>query len=117
MQELITGRWGFRIYCLSQVFFQILVSDVTLGGPTPDELMHLVDQCNLTNSRATTPSVSPSPYFVANDGLCTPQASRHRLMEAGYTAAEVVNDLPLAERTAAAAELIDSAEDDKEIKD
>lgn len=96
-------------------------SDVTLGGPTPDELMHLVDQCNLTNSRATTPSVSPSPYSVANDGPCTPQASRHRLMEAGYAAAaEVVSDLPLAESTAAAAaaaEMIDSGEDDKEIKD
>lgn len=35
------------------------------GGPSPQELMRLLDHCNLSNSRMTTPSVSPSPSAMA----------------------------------------------------
>lgn len=52
------------------------------GGPTPDELVHLVDQCDLTNSRCTTPSISPSPLLVsaAATGQCTPQTLRRKFL-------------------------------------
>ncbi|VDI12167.1 Hypothetical predicted protein [Mytilus galloprovincialis] len=33
------------------------------GGPTPEELMKLLDQCDLT-SRNTTPSISPAPSVL-----------------------------------------------------
>lgn len=57
-------------------------NESTVGGPTPDELMHLVDQCDLSNSRSTTPSVSPSPYVMAigGPGQYTPQALRRRFL-------------------------------------
>lgn len=31
------------------------------GGPTTDELIHLLDQCDLSNSHCSTPSMSPCP--------------------------------------------------------
>ncbi|CAH1792251.1 unnamed protein product [Owenia fusiformis] len=48
------------------------------GGPTAQELVHLLDQCELTNSRQTTPSVSPSPSVMA--------ANSHRLSLYGHGA-------------------------------
>ncbi|XP_022248778.1 BTB/POZ domain-containing protein KCTD3-like isoform X1 [Limulus polyphemus] len=36
----------------------------TVGGPTPQELVRLIDQCDLTNSRCSTPCLSPSPYLL-----------------------------------------------------
>jgi len=62
-----------------------------LGGPTAEELIHLVDQCDLSNSRNTTPSASPSPALMAGtygtaalsvvSAQCTPQAARRRFLE------------------------------------
>ncbi|XP_052106922.1 BTB/POZ domain-containing protein KCTD3-like [Mytilus californianus] len=37
--------------------------EVRKGGPTPEELMKLLDQCDLT-SRNTTPSISPAPSVL-----------------------------------------------------
>lgn len=34
------------------------------GGPTTQELLNLLDQCELTNSRSSTPCISPSPLLV-----------------------------------------------------
>ena len=51
------------------------------GGLTPGELVQLVDQCDLSSSRNTTPSVSPSPQLSAL--ACTggtPQALRRRFL-------------------------------------
>ena len=31
-----------------------------IGGPTQDELLQVLDNCDLSNSRCTTPSVSPA---------------------------------------------------------
>ncbi|KAK2161189.1 hypothetical protein LSH36_120g10014 [Paralvinella palmiformis] len=45
------------------------------GGPTPNELVRLLDQCDLSNSRSTTPSISPSPSLLTNS---TPQLIRRR---------------------------------------
>lgn len=49
------------------------------GGPTPSELVQLVDQCDLSSSRNTTPSVSPSPQLSA-PAAGTPQALRRRFL-------------------------------------
>jgi len=62
------------------------------GGPTPSELVQLVDQCDLSSSRNTTPSVSPSPQLSAlacSGG--TPQALRRRFLAdfAGSSASAV----------------------------
>ena len=35
------------------------------GGPTTQELVRLLDQCDLSNSRSTTPSASPSTFVLA----------------------------------------------------
>lgn len=35
------------------------------GGPTTQELVQLLDQCDLSNSRSTTPSASPSTFVMA----------------------------------------------------
>jgi len=33
----------------------------TLGGPSPEELLKLLDQCDLSNSHCSTPCLSPCP--------------------------------------------------------
>ncbi|XP_022921061.1 BTB/POZ domain-containing protein KCTD3 [Onthophagus taurus] len=40
-------------------------ADKTNGGPTPEELLQLLDQCDLSNSLCSTPCMSPSPSLVA----------------------------------------------------
>ncbi|XP_064621992.1 BTB/POZ domain-containing protein KCTD3-like [Lineus longissimus] len=37
------------------------------GGPSPQELVKLLDQCDISNSRNTTPSVSPSPSAMSSN--------------------------------------------------
>lgn len=44
------------------------------GGPSALELMEQLDVADLTNSCTTTPSISPSPSLLANNG--TPQSAR-----------------------------------------
>ncbi|XP_058808966.1 BTB/POZ domain-containing protein KCTD3 isoform X2 [Phymastichus coffea] len=36
------------------------------GGPTPEELWKLLDQCDLSNSHCSTPCISPSPSLIAS---------------------------------------------------
>ncbi|XP_029665853.1 BTB/POZ domain-containing protein KCTD3 isoform X1 [Formica exsecta] len=38
----------------------------TSGGPTPEELWKLLDQCDLSNSHCSTPCISPSPSLIAS---------------------------------------------------
>lgn len=47
--------------CHQQFFAYIfsLVATQTLGGPTPEELLKLLDQCDLSNSYNSTPCLSP----------------------------------------------------------
>ncbi|XP_017776819.1 PREDICTED: BTB/POZ domain-containing protein KCTD3 isoform X2 [Nicrophorus vespilloides] len=40
-------------------------ADMTSGGPTPEELLRLLDQCDLSNSLCSTPCMSPSPSLAA----------------------------------------------------
>lgn len=35
-----------------------------VGGPTPEELIRLLDQCDLSNSHSSTPCMSPCPSFI-----------------------------------------------------
>ncbi|XP_015588379.1 BTB/POZ domain-containing protein KCTD3 isoform X2 [Cephus cinctus] len=37
------------------------------GGPTPEELWKLLDQCDLSNSHCSTPCISPCPSLVATN--------------------------------------------------
>ena len=60
------------------------------GGPTPTELIHLIDQCDLSNSRHTTPSVSPAPQLMSSVNtapvaavLSTPQSLRRQFLSDG----------------------------------
>lgn len=39
------------------------------GGPTATELMRLLDQCDLSSSRCSTPCISPSPSLLIGPGL------------------------------------------------
>ena len=34
------------------------------GGPTPNDLLSMLDFCDISSSRHTTPSVSPSPSLI-----------------------------------------------------
>lgn len=40
-------------------------ADKENGGPSPEELLHLLDQCDLSNSLCSTPCMSPSPSLAA----------------------------------------------------
>ena len=42
----------------------ISFSDGELGGPTPKELVKLLDQCDISQSLNSTPCVSPSPSII-----------------------------------------------------
>ena len=74
--------WWWRWFVWILYFLNIPAIETGVGGPTAAELVHLVDQCDLTNSRATTPSVSPSPLLMASGGQSqyTPQALRRQLL-------------------------------------
>ncbi|XP_043501074.1 BTB/POZ domain-containing protein KCTD3 isoform X1 [Polistes fuscatus] len=48
---------------LDPSFHQDKVSDVS-GGPTPEELWKLLDQCDLSNSHCSTPCISPCPSLA-----------------------------------------------------
>ncbi|CAH1114439.1 unnamed protein product [Psylliodes chrysocephalus] len=39
--------------------------DQSHGGPTTDELLLMLDQCDISNSLSSTPCMSPSPYMAA----------------------------------------------------
>lgn len=42
----------------------MLIIDVS-GGPTPEELWKLLDQCDLSNSHSSTPCISPCPSLIS----------------------------------------------------
>ncbi|KAK7104630.1 BTB/POZ domain-containing protein KCTD3-like [Littorina saxatilis] len=48
------------------------------GGPTGLELLRLLDQCDLSTSRCSTPCISPSPSLLVGPGLL-PLSSRLKL--------------------------------------
>lgn len=49
-----------------QTFTNSIVLPIDIsGGPTPEELWKLLDQCDLSNSHCSTPCISPSPSLIA----------------------------------------------------
>jgi hypothetical protein len=55
-------------YLLSAVGAIILlcfVATQVAGGPTAEELLKLLDQCDLSNSHCSTPCISPCPSMAA----------------------------------------------------
>jgi len=50
------------------------------GGPSPPELLRQLDSCELTNSRCSTPCISPSPSFTPHAALAA-KAKAYNLTE------------------------------------
>ena len=59
------------------MIFLFLFSGSTLGGPTPSELVRLLDQYDLTNSRSSTPCASPCPSVTLSHSIQLPVSSNH----------------------------------------
>mgnify|MGYP000553126834 FL=1 len=53
----------FTVILILLSFFS--VPEKTLGGPTPKELVKLLDQCEISQSQNSTPCISPSPSIMA----------------------------------------------------
>ena len=56
------------------------VDKMNQSGISIDELVKLLDPCDLSNSRCTTPSISPSPSVMVSNSY-TPQTRRKVAME------------------------------------
>lgn len=56
-------RFFFVQFTLYRVI--IFLGEKTNGGPSPEELLHLLEQCDLSNSLCSTPCMSPSPSLAA----------------------------------------------------
>lgn len=39
------------------------------GGPSPEELLRLLDQCDLSNSHCSTPCMSPCPSLALSNAM------------------------------------------------
>ncbi len=66
------GEMWFSIYlkyimCCA-VTLRITHFSDNMGGPTQDELLQVLDNCDLSNSRCTTPSVSPAASLYNTSG-------------------------------------------------
>lgn len=48
---------------------KLLWSFTDIGGPTEEELLQLLDQCDLSASRCATPNISPAPSVLHNTRL------------------------------------------------
>lgn len=59
VHDILIKYWDIWHWC----FYYIIVSDVS-GGPTPEELWKLLDQCDLSNSHCSTPCISPCPSLA-----------------------------------------------------
>jgi len=44
------------------------IEPIPNGGPTAEELLRLLDQCDLSNSHCSTPSLSPYPGTLISKG-------------------------------------------------
>uniref|UniRef100_A0A8C7XK03 BTB/POZ domain-containing protein KCTD3 n=1 Tax=Oryzias sinensis TaxID=183150 RepID=A0A8C7XK03_9TELE len=51
-------------YSLEKVCVLSLLYVVDVGGPTEEELLQLLDQCDLSTSRCATPNISPAPSVM-----------------------------------------------------
>ena len=61
--------WEFlsKTFCICDV--RLLLCLIDVGGPTEEELLQLLDQCDLSTSRCATPSISPAPSVLHHSRL------------------------------------------------
>lgn len=68
-----TVREKFRIdFCFGGVLcwvLNLLFCSIDVGGPTEEELLQLLDQCDLSTSRCATPNISPAPSVLHHTRL------------------------------------------------
>lgn len=50
------------------------------GGPSHDELLRLLEQCDLTNSRCSTPCISPSPSLLGGSATLARLRAAHLVL-------------------------------------
>lgn len=50
----------FYLECAMTTICLFILDNASTGGPTQDELLQVLEHCALSNSRCTTPSVSPA---------------------------------------------------------
>lgn len=48
---------------------KLLLCLIDVGGPTEEELLQLLDQCDLSTSRCATPNISPAPSVLQHTRL------------------------------------------------
>lgn len=57
------------VFLLLVITFLFLPTEpIQNGGPTAEELLRLLDQCDLSNSHCSTPSISPYPGTLISKG-------------------------------------------------
>lgn len=53
-----------RLDDLLMIISFLAFTEQNLGGPTPKELVKLLDQCDICQSQNSTPCISPSPSIM-----------------------------------------------------
>lgn len=59
-----TDSTGSSVFVFVGFFNGGFSGDKTNGGPSPEELLKMLDQCDLSNSLCSTPCMSPSPSLA-----------------------------------------------------
>lgn len=73
--------WTTTTVC---VCLKLLLCLTDVGGPTEEELLQLLDQCDLSTSRCATPNISPAPSVLHHTRLresCSRWEMTHRQNE------------------------------------
>uniref|UniRef100_A0A8C5F033 BTB/POZ domain-containing protein KCTD3 n=1 Tax=Gouania willdenowi TaxID=441366 RepID=A0A8C5F033_GOUWI len=58
------GNGTIQMWDLTTAMDTLLLCLVDIGGPTEEELLQLLDQCDLSTSRCATPNISPAPSVL-----------------------------------------------------
>uniref|UniRef100_A0A673ID47 BTB/POZ domain-containing protein KCTD3 n=1 Tax=Sinocyclocheilus rhinocerous TaxID=307959 RepID=A0A673ID47_9TELE len=68
---LFTGHanGSIQMWDLTTAMDTVNKSDDKVGGPTEEELLKLLDQCDLSTSRCATPNISPAPSVLQHSRL------------------------------------------------
>uniref|UniRef100_A0A671MQV3 BTB/POZ domain-containing protein KCTD3-like n=1 Tax=Sinocyclocheilus anshuiensis TaxID=1608454 RepID=A0A671MQV3_9TELE len=68
---LFTGHanGSIQMWDLTTAMDTVNKSDNKVGGPTEEELLKLLDQCDLSTSRCATPNISPAPSVLQHSRL------------------------------------------------
>lgn len=79
---IITVYKTRKINCLFDKVVKWCYLSAVVGGPTEEELLKLLDQCDLSTSRCATPNISPAPSVLQHSRLrescsryCSPKAN------------------------------------------